>query len=263
MKPTKTYSKVFAIDIDGCIMPPNRSEVDLSKLQKLKDYCHFVRNNPEYPQILIYTGRSQGYVEFLSQVLGFTDCPYELPFVIENGTALYFPQTKKTMNILSAEKQEVVETARQLLHSSFKGNAFEPKENIITINPKNDETVEELKEKIILILDEQSLLCKLTITNSASSVDILPKGIDKLFGLHYVVSSYLSVDTKIIAIGDSETDLIVLENCDTAYVPSNASNVVKNIISRKYGKASILSYSHINAVLNVICIHTGISSLNP
>lgn len=259
MKPTKTYTKVFAIDIDGCIMPPNRSEVDLSKLQKLKDYCHFVRNNPAYPQILIYTGRSQGYVEFLSQVLGFTDCPHELPFVIENGTALYFPQTKKTMNILSAEKQEVVGTARQLLHSSFKGNAFEPKENIITINPKSDETVEELKEKIILILDEQSLLCKITITNSASSVDILPKGINKLFGLQYVLNNYLSTNTKIISIGDSSTDKDVLLSSDEAFCPSNASADLKETLLGQFGKCALLEEQHIDAVLKIIDIKTKFS----
>ena len=64
----------FAFDIEGCITPPNREEINLRKFQKLRAYCDFIKENNKYPPIIIYTGRSQGYVELLAQSLGMLDC---------------------------------------------------------------------------------------------------------------------------------------------------------------------------------------------
>ena len=82
---------IIASDVEGCITPPYRTEVDLRKFQRLRTYCEFVKTNPEFPQIIIFTGRSQGYVELLAQSLGMLNSPFDIPFVIENGAALYRP----------------------------------------------------------------------------------------------------------------------------------------------------------------------------
>src|SRR5688500_10596975 len=80
---------LIASDIEGCITPPDRTEIDLLKFHRLRAYCEFVKANPEFPQIIALTGRSQGYVELLAQSLGMLNSPFDIPFVIENGAALY------------------------------------------------------------------------------------------------------------------------------------------------------------------------------
>jgi hypothetical protein len=100
-KPSNGLPILIASDIDGCITPPYRDQVNPLQIAKLRAYCQFAANFSKYPPLVFFTGRSQGYVELLAQLLDIVDCSreksevQEVPFVIENGAALYLPRTKK------------------------------------------------------------------------------------------------------------------------------------------------------------------------
>jgi len=93
VSPKEKLPLLIVTDAEGCITPPHRTDIDMRKLQRLRAYCDFVKSEDgrDFPPLLIYTGRPQGYVEMLAQALGMVDKPPDLPFVIENGAALYFP----------------------------------------------------------------------------------------------------------------------------------------------------------------------------
>lgn len=243
-------TKIILLDIDGCIMPPNRSEANLLKINKLKDYVHQTLKNQSLPKVTIYTGRSQEYVEFLSQVIGLVNS--DIPFVIENGCALYFPISKTTK--ATFENTRTTQKAKSILQEKLPNNPFEPKKYIVTINPVENQTILELKELTIGILKDFNILDALEVTNSASSVDILPKGINKLYGVKYLIQHYLSKDIKTIAIGDSSTDKDVLLYSTYAYAPSNASEALKATLKSNHPNASILQESDIDAVLRMFKI---------
>lgn len=256
---------LIASDIEGCITPAYRTEIDLRKFQKLRAYCEFVKANPKFPQIVVYTGRSQGYVELLAQSLGMLNSPFDIPFVIENGAALYRPTSKKTILLLTTEQLKAIRQTHTLLNELLPDNEFEPKTYMITINPNERQTIGELREQVTLMLQKNDLLSFLTISSSASAIDITPKDIDKLSGLREVLK-YFPKDRndqglgEIIALGDHTSDINVIKNVGSAYCPAeNVHPEVRNLIEARFGVDHVINLSHIDFVLAVIERECGVN----
>lgn len=262
--PKKQRPEFIAVDIEGCITPANRRQVDLVKLQRLRCYCEFVKRNTDYPPIVIYTGRSQGYVELLAQSLGMVEGSLELPFVIENGSALYYPISKKTESVLDDKQQELIGEARSILYKEFPGNAFEPKTYMVTINPLPGERVDNFRDKVTASLQQANIFNQLIVTNTATAVDITPEGVTKVSGLQKVVEyysrSHSQIDfTKIVALGDHISDIPVLTKVGKAYCPAqNVDTQVTTLVYDKWGPDHIIDLPDIEFVLRVIEIECGV-----
>jgi len=255
---------LFASDIDGCIVPPNRAEVDLVKFARLRRYCEFVKEHKEYPQVIFFTGRSQGYVELLAQSLGMVGSSVDVPFVIENGAALYLPTAKKTIPLISTSQVLDIISVRQFLGEKFSNNEFEPKSYMVTLNPIGEviekvkgETVDELREKVTLELKDKGLLEKVVITSTASSVDISPKDVNKLSGLIKALE-YLPKDgapaplKKVVGFGDQIADLRVLRAAGRAYCPIDSHKEVRDFVTKEFGSEHIVELPHIDFVVSII-----------
>lgn len=253
----------IATDIEGCITPPHRTEIDLSKFQRIRAYCEFVKSKAvrQFPPIVIYTGRSQGYVELLSQSLGMINETFDLPFVVENGTALYFPGSKKMRPLITASQQKITDKARNLLIKNLRDNEFEPKRHMITINSVSGQTIDELMSKIIPILEKNDIYGDLTIKSTASAVDITPKGVSKLVGIEKVLETYHELRPgrenegleSIVVIGDSTSDLCLIERAGAAYCPTHDVHPeVRMLVERKFGADHVIDLQHIDFVIAVI-----------
>jgi hydroxymethylpyrimidine pyrophosphatase-like HAD family hydrolase len=254
----------IAADVEGCITPPNRAQVDLRKFQKLRGYCEFVKLHPEFPPLVVYTGRSQGYVELLAQCLGMLDNPIDLPFVIENGSALYHPTSKRTTPLVTFDQVKAVKEAQLILSEELPLNTFEPKTYMVTLNPQVAQSIDELREHITLILKERQILDQLTITNTASAVDITPKGVNKLSGLREVLKYYPkdrpSNDlSSIVALGDHISDLAILTQIGRAYCPAeNVHTEVRAFVEKQFGPDHVIDAPHIDFVIKVVEIECGV-----
>ncbi|MHA7871210.1 MAG: HAD family hydrolase [Hyphococcus sp.] len=249
---------LIAADIEGCITPPDRTQVDVTKFAKLRRYCEFTKQNINLPQVIFFTGRSQGYVELLAQSLGLLNTPYDLPFVIENGAALYFPTAKRTTQIISEDQMSNILKIRQILGEQCCDNEFEPKSYMVTLNPRKNQTVDELRDEVTLTLRELDLIEHVTITSTASSVDISPKGISKLNGLKEALK-FASRDgvpvplDKVLAFGDQIADLEVLKSVGIAYCPAHYSHAeVREFIKEKHGDEFIVEKQDIEFVIQGI-----------
>jgi hydroxymethylpyrimidine pyrophosphatase-like HAD family hydrolase len=227
----------IAADIEGCITPSNRAEVDLRKFQRLRAYCEFVKRNPEYPPIVIYSGRSQGYVELLAQALGMLDSPRGLPFVIENGSALYYPNDKKTVSLLDTQQLNAIQRASSLLIEALPGNEFEPKYYMVTVNFRKGQTVDELRDEVKDLLRHNQMLDSLTVTSTASAVDVTVLGIDKLSGLEKVLGLHgpgaAAPLERIVALGDHVSDISIVRNVGTAYCPADAHPEIRDLVKER------------------------------
>jgi HAD superfamily hydrolase (TIGR01484 family) len=259
----------IAADIEGCITPPHRAQIDLRKFQRLRGYCEFVKSSTsrKYPPIVIFTGRSQGYVELLAQSLGMMDSYLELPFVIENGSALYYPASKQTKRLLDLGQMKLIRDIHSLLLDKLPNNEFEPKVFMVTINAIPGETIDQLRQKVWTILKNENLFDILRVDSTASAVDITAKGIDKISGLKKVLEIYHGLRPEnsdkglehIVAVGDSTSDLCVLKEVGKAYCPAkDAHPEVTKYITEKFGDEYIIDKSHIDFVMNVIERETGI-----
>jgi len=215
-------------------MPPDRGDVDLAQLSKLRKYCDKTKLFATLPQIIFVTGRSQEYVESLTQILGMTTCAVELPSVIEHGAALYFPSRHAIKPLVDNNGKHTIDAIRKLLKQHYPNHAFEAKQYIITINPSEGEATPELALQIEEHLQKKDLLHDVSISTSASSVDIRPEKISKSSAVRYVVSNFFSQRPEIIAMGDSMSDLEFLLYADHAYLPANASQKLIKKISQNH-----------------------------
>ena len=242
----------IATDVEGCITPPHRAEVNLRKFQRLRTYCEFVRSDAgrRYPPLVIYTGRSQGYVELLAQSLGMINETMDLPFVIENGSALYFPYKKWTKPLISHDQTALIHGIRTKLMQALPENEFEPKAYMITINVAAKQTIDDLLQEVILKLQGWGDIHAVTVNSTASAVDITAKGIDKWSGLKHSIKC----DPKsIVALADSTSDLCVIREVGCAYCSVYDSHPeVVQFIKTRFGDDHIIQKPHIDFVVAAV-----------
>jgi hydroxymethylpyrimidine pyrophosphatase-like HAD family hydrolase len=278
----RTLPLLIVSDAEGCITPPHRTEVDLRKFQRLRAYCEFVKSDAGqgFPPLLIYTGRPQAYVEMLAQALGMIDNnPLDLPFVIENGAALYFPVSKRIAPLITNQQRRLVEKTRSLLMEQMPQNEFEPKTYMVTINAiPGKQTINELRQETIRILRNTDFLDSLTSTSCASAVDISPKEINKLSGLKKAIEEYYKIrpdrwerlrkqepdsDEDIVklaldntvGLADSTSDLCVLKEVSTAYCSAHdVDSEVRMFIEgrKRFGRDHVIDQKHIDFVIAAI-----------
>jgi hydroxymethylpyrimidine pyrophosphatase-like HAD family hydrolase len=261
----------IATDVEGCLTPPHRSTVELRKFQQIRSYSDFARVNSAkgYPPLVMYTGRSQGYVELLVQALGLNDPNLDLPSVIENGCALYFPGRRQTVPLITDRQRETMTNVASVLRSSLAANEFEPKVYMVTLNPTAGQMVQDLYSRVFEALGRANLRAEVDINTTASAVDITPKGASKLTGLEKTVQEYRQMRpeqratlTDVVALGDSTSDLPVLDAVGRAYCPAQEVHPeVRRRIETKYGADHVIDRHHIDFVLSVIERETGLRAM--
>jgi len=248
VEPNLDLPLFIAADIEGCITPANRGEVDLRRFQRLRGYSEFVKRNPEYPQLVIFSGRSQGYVELLAQALGMLNSPLDLPFVIENGSALYLPTSKRTVSLLTPHQLHTLQQARTHVMSSLTENEFEPKYQMVTVNPKDEhQTIDELRDAVNDVLRAAGILDDLVVTSTASAVDVTVRGVDKLSGLQEVLKYYPGdkphVDLgRVVAIADHLSDRRIVQNVGSAYCPAESVHPeIRELVVNRFGSDHVIN----------------------
>ncbi|MCK4796504.1 MAG: hypothetical protein KAT05_03940 [Spirochaetes bacterium] len=260
----------FVVDIEGCITPPHRTQINLRQFQRLRGYCDYVKLYPEkkFPPFVIFTGRSQGYVELLAQSLGVTENNLDLPFVIENGSALYYPAKKKTEMLLNSDQRNLIQETQNLLINKLPNNEFEPKVSMVTINAVlGEETIDVLRQKVWTILNDANLIEKLIVSSTASSVDISVIDFNKISGIKRVLNIYhkLRPENKdkglehVIAMADSTSDLCVLKEVGKSYCPGKEAHPeICSFIEKNCGVDNIIDSSQIDFIMAVIEKETGL-----
>jgi hypothetical protein len=261
-----------------CVTPPFGGGIDLRKFQRLRAYCEFIQSEDgqKFPPLLVVTGRSQGYAHMLAQALGMVDGPLDLPFIIENGAALYFPVSKRTLPLVDDEQRKVIEKARRILVPELPNNEFEPKTHMITINPlPYQQTSEDLRQDVVRILTKARILKFLTIASFVSAIDITPKGINKLSGLKAAIQEYYNLRMerweseeqgpdmnaivepalkKTVGIAVGSADLCVLREVGRAYCSAyHVDPEIISFVTQHCGdRENVIDLEHIDAVIAVI-----------
>ncbi len=261
-RPLKPVSEVsvprfIAVDIEGCITPADRAEVDLRKFQRLRSYSALVKRDPTYPQLVIFTGRSQGYVELLAQSLGMIHTNLGLPFVIENGSALYFPLDKRTEVLVNSKHLDKVGEMRNLMREEFGHLKFEPKSYMITVNPPYAQESADLHQDIAGLARDRGLLQDLRISHTASAVDVTGAGVSKLTGLMAV--SRLHDSSKkgdlagVVAMGDTQSDIEIFMEVGKGYCPAeNVADELVRVVMTRWDSDHVVAGRHIDFVIKTI-----------
>ncbi len=106
--------------------------------------------------------------------------------------------------------------------------------------------IEDFYEKIAELLNKEGFIEYLEVTHSKSAVDITLAGVNKGSALEYL-SEITGIKLKnMLGVGDSKGDLSFLKKVGVPAAPSNATDVVKEVV--KY----VSPYTNIKGVMDII-----------
>lgn len=253
---------LIGANVEGCISDVYRGTVDLRKLFQVRAYYNFLKTDEgkKYPPLIICTGRSQGYVELLAQILGLTNDGLDLPFIIEMGAALYYPSSKRTESWLTSAEESLIEEIKLVIKQELSDVVFEPKSYILTLNPSGAESVGQLYERILALLSQRGFTDIINIIRGNTAVDITPRRIDKISALQQVVRDYThrkfgtakGLDS-IVYIAESDGDIPIINHVKEAYCSEiEATSDVKVAVRNRFGGNYILKEINIDVFLSVL-----------
>lgn len=222
--------QLFLCDIEGCLMPGDRSEARPENLAGIASYCAAAKSDRWLPPLVFCTGRQAPYAECLGQIIGaiYTG----MPSIVENGAFLYdIGENRMIRNpalkgAFLESRSDLVSRLNEWLEE--RGGRREPgKEICISLNPPLGTSIADFCSEVKAFIGVNA--GDYNITHSKSAVDITPAGIDKAAGLDHLISVTGIAAENILGIGDTAGDLPMLMRVGMPAVPFNATSDVKQI----------------------------------
>ncbi len=229
--------KIIMLDIDGCVLMKGQTP----KLKQIAFFQEYGRKvyNQEVPPLVFCTGRGAEYVQPLAQLLGIMS-ENELPSVVENGSYLYYPLTRRLTphpGIIGKEKL-IFEIKNFLVREvvfSGRSSLVPGKEGSVSLMPTKDKSNTAALASFVKEVMPEDLLRQFFISYSTTAVDVTLEGVSK----GSVLSFYSDVTgiavEEILMVGDANNDLPILKIAGTVACPSNATDDVKNLIRSRGG----------------------------
>ena len=237
--------KLILADIDECITPFWQNHIDLVSMAKLQEYC---LNVQDVAHIVLNSGRQVPYAEMVVQMLGiFSD----YPSVLESGCLLYYPKKRKTVinSNISKEIIDIFSEIKPIIQRLIEKGANREvgKEMCISLNPpcgiKIEDFYYQVKNQYLGSFEQ------LSITHSKTAVDITPIGMNKGSAVDILEETSPFKREEMLAIGDSEGDLSVMNLVGFVACPFNANENVKKLVLEKGGYIS--SFSETKGVVDI------------
>ena len=194
--------KIFATDYDGTIA--HHGVVDPATVDSLQALKNAGR------KVLLVTGRE---VPDLLSV--FSEAPLFDLIVAENGALLYWPDTKVEKPLAPAPPREFADLLRQRdVNPLSVGRVI-----VATMDPYETEVRNAIAE---LRLD-------LEVIPNKGSIMVLPRNVDKGFGLAAALRELEITNETLVAVGDAENDHSLLRNSAFGVAVANALPELKKI----------------------------------
>lgn len=207
-------------DVDGCLSRGRWTRFDIQALAKVGELC---------PQLIMASGRSQPYMECLSQVLNSRH-----PMVCENGAAIFDPCTSSYIWIDSAahsitvQRESMLNALRELNWKFFPEPAKDFSLSLITMDPMGN--IVPPSEAYLVVSDFLKSKFQVEITYSNSAIDVVGQGVHKGKALR-VLSEQLNMPVSHwIGFGDGINDLSFLQMVGYSGAPLNADPAVRETV---------------------------------
>jgi hydroxymethylpyrimidine pyrophosphatase-like HAD family hydrolase len=220
--------RLLLFDVDGVLTAGEAQPLDLALLGSLAEMNRRARADPNLPAATLCTGRPAPYVEVMLQAID-----GHLPAIFENGCGLYLPSEYRFLpHPALAESGRAFMAVRERLRSALVETGrvfFQPgKEYSLSLFPLEGVTVDDLLPLATAALGSETEAVNLVY--SISCLNVIPRGLDKGAGLHFLCRrSGYRVD-EVLAVGDSDVDLPLLDAAGYAAAPANANPAVKDVV---------------------------------
>jgi len=257
---------LLIIDTEGVSTPKDRSNIeDFKDILIIREYLKEIKNISEM-KVIFNSCRNQGYIEMLCQMLNIaSDDYFNIPHIIENGSALYDSANKDTITLLTNEEDLKLRKLELELREIFKYNIFEPKNFMITLNPNKNETTFDLAQKINKYINQKNY-DYFEINSSFTAVDIIIKNKNKSTALSKIIKDYFSnqnIINNIIIISshDSDLELIKYHKIKKIYISNDTTRVITELINGGYTNIEKIKGEELTVLKKVLEIECGLTSI--
>lgn len=212
-------TKVLLVDVDGCLTKGRSYCFDVDGVKDLIDACELKNIT-----LILASGRSQPYLEALSQILCITT-----PYICENGAGVYDPVKNSYIHTSATGSLEDVKSSLDNLEGYTA--IYEPgKEFSLSFRLKCEVGESDIGLEYKTVIDNVVLPGDLSITHSSSAIDIIPANVSKGIGAQ-IVANRLGCNLHDFAgFGDSMNDASFLTMVGYSGAPSNACIEIKEMV---------------------------------
>lgn len=218
--------RLIVFDIDGVLTDGETQPWDLELMALLAGLNRAARRDSQRPAVTLCSGRPAPYVDAMLQAID-----GHLPGIFESGAGLYDPAGYRFLRHPSLGSGSQMREARLWLTRALvrPGHAtIQPgKEYSLSLFPTEATplaALEPLARQALGPLAERiDLVC------SASCLNVMPAGIDKAGGLHFLSQVTGIPLTAMLAVGDSPVDGPMLLVVGYSAAPANASPAIRRL----------------------------------
>ena len=214
--------RVFACDIDGCLVAVDHAAVDLPRLHDIAELSRASVHDPSVPALTLVTGRPHGYLDAFSQALD-----VRLPASFENGAGLATRHPYRAwLSPAVAEGRSHVAEAERLL--AQRGDVFLQPGKLASLSVFARDasvSVERLSDDLLRWVDRHGL--PLSVDPAIDCVNVLLRGVDKATGFAAVCEAAAVDAAEVAGIGDAAGDRPWLARCGVSFAPVDATPDVR------------------------------------
>lgn len=213
-------------DIDGCLSPEAATPMDVEGLTQVAEHNRIALAAGDRPVVTLCSGRPLPFVEALCRFLQ-ND---RIPCIAENGTWLYHPGSNlyEMDPEITPEHLEIVhEAARWVkVHFGPQGVTLQPgKAAAVTLYHPNPEFLRSICPEIRDYFERQDWPFRTTMTWLYINCDLTH--VSKGSGIKRLVEATGLKKNQLMAIGDTTSDLVMLDHVAFFACPANASPEVR------------------------------------
>lgn len=207
--------KLLVFDVDGTLTI-GQSEVENEIAQTI---CWFEKCGIK---ICLASGKDLYYLSALSRGMGIKS-PY---FIAENGGVWFF-EGKRYVSI-NKDVKDSLNQIKSMISKKFSRIWFQPNEVCLTIMSKENFLISEIEDYLYKNMSLEMFTVYPHYFQECSSVDILPKDIDKVVGLRYIMKKLELTHKEVIVAGDSVSDSQMAQCTDLMLIVGSGLPDIKN-----------------------------------
>jgi hydroxymethylpyrimidine pyrophosphatase-like HAD family hydrolase len=213
-------------DIDGCLSPEAATPMNVPGLVQVAEHNRQALAVGDRPPVTLCSGRPLPFVEALCRFLQ-ND---RIPCVAENGTWLYYPGTNiyEMDPAITPDHLEIVHEASRWVMQRFgpEGVTLQPgKTAAVTLYHPDTDYLRSIFPAVREHLETSGWPFRTTMTWLYINCDLVH--VSKATGIQRLLNSTRLEKRQMMAIGDTTSDLVMLDHVGYFACPANASSEVR------------------------------------
>lgn len=237
----RRYDAVIC-DIDGCLGPESNAPLDVAALEKIAEYNQEAIARRDRPVVTLCSGRPQPFAEAMCRFLSNT----ELPCVAENGVWLFDPRTNRYLRdpAIGAEHLAAVHEATVWIEAELgpSGMVIQPgKTASISLWHEDTRFLKSHMPRLREVFAARGWPFRVSDTIAWINCDLTH--VSKATGIARLLKETGLVPSRLAGVGDSPSDLVMLDHVAFFACPGNAHPEVRarsNYVSPEHEVRGVL-----------------------